>query len=127
MEIDNALNSGFVGGSRAAVIHHLERLHGVSAMMFHAYCDNENASFRRVAIIFTLHTDAESESGQESGKAVEEERSRRETDRHVESLLRRYWQDHIDTDKFEPLMSRIGNSNVFVRRETDEALTAIGC
>ena len=124
MYIDEALNDGFIQGSRAAVIHRLERLHGVSAMMFHAYCDNENASFRRVAIIFTLLADSSDKTGVET---LEEKRSRTERDGYVEALLRRRWSEDIDVDKFEPLMSRIGNSNVFVRRETEEVLTAVGC
>lgn len=109
--IDDTLNSGFLRGSKVAIVHELNRLHGQSAMMFHGYCDNENAPFTRVAFVLMLHMDADGG----------------ETDDLVERRLSNVWGNYLDRDTLLPLLSRIGNRNAFVRQESDEILQANGC
>lgn len=109
--IDDTLNSGFSRGSKVAIVHELNRLHGESAMMFHGYCDNENAPFTRVAFVLMLHMDAIGG----------------ETDDLVERRLSNVWGSYLDRDTLLPLLSRIGNRNAFVRQESDEVLQANGC
>lgn len=46
MELDNTLKG--LSQSHAAVIHNIERIPGRDAMIFHSYCDNENAPFKQV-------------------------------------------------------------------------------
>lgn len=109
--IDDTLNQGFSEGSRVAIIHELNKLHGKAAMMFHGYCDNENAPFTRVVVLFTLFMDGADE----------------ETDVSVERKLSQVWGKYLDNDKLFPLLSRIGNRNAFARQESDEVLEAHGC
>lgn len=49
LEIDESLKR--LNESHAAVVHHIEEVPGLAAMIFHAYCDNENAPFKQVANI----------------------------------------------------------------------------
>ena len=116
--IDAALERGFGSGSRAAVVRGLDRLHGQAALMFHAYCDNENAEHRRVAIVFTVYGGDE-ENSKQGGRGRD--------DRWVEGRLGERWAAEIGRDKLEPLLARIGNSNVFVSGEAEATLTANGC
>lgn len=80
-------------------------------MMFHGYCDNENAPFTRVVVLFTLFMDAVNE----------------ETDDLVEKKLSQVWGKYLDNDKLFPLLSRIGNRNAFVRQESNEILETHSC
>lgn len=109
--IDDILKVGFSQGSRVAIIHDLDRLHGESAMMFHGYCDNENAPFTRVAFVLMLRM------GAVDG----------DTDDLVEKRLSDVWSNHLNRDTLLPLLSRIGNRNAFVSRESDEVLQTNDC
>lgn len=111
--IDNSLNNAFLGGSHVAIIHELNRLHGESVMMFHGYCDNDNAPFTKVVFLFILHL--ESSDVEEINDAL------------VEKKLAQIWSKHLNDDKMIPLMSRIGNSNAFVKQETEDVLIRNKC
>ncbi|KAM4641419.1 uncharacterized protein O3C94_015804 isoform 2-T2 [Discoglossus pictus] len=58
--IDNALDSGFQGNSRAAVLHRMEMLPAGSLLILYKYCDHENAAFKNVALVITVLLDDES-------------------------------------------------------------------
>jgi len=94
-----------------AIVEHIESVNGRAAMIFHGYCDNENTKYRRVAFVFTLYGD-----GRNWGE-----------DRFVDEVLSERWRNDLDKDKIEPLLSRIGNMNVFVTSETNEVLTVNTC
>lgn len=49
LEIDEALKG--LSEAHAAVIHNIENIPGDAAMIFHAYCDNENAPYKQVIIL----------------------------------------------------------------------------
>lgn len=46
IELDESLKN--LNETHAAVVHHIEEVPGQAAMIFHAYCDNENAPFKQV-------------------------------------------------------------------------------
>jgi len=112
--LDDQLRVGLSSGSRIAVLHHLEQLHAESAMMLHAYCDNENAPFRRAVFILALFVD-------ELSSEISE------TDSFVEDRLRTLWGDVLGTNRFYPLITRIAHSIVFMRPESSDALAQVQC
>lgn len=103
--LDDQLRDGLMSGSRIAIIHHLEKLHGESAMMLHAYCDNENAPFRRTIFVLTLFVD-------ETSLEVTE------TEAFVEERLGLLWGDTLGSNKFYPLITRIAHSIAFMRPDS---------
>jgi len=112
--LDDQLRNGLGSGGRIAVVRHLEQLHGESAMMLHAYCDNDNAPFRRAIFILALFVD--DTSSQVS-----------ETESYVEWRLKMLWGDTLGTNRFYPLLTRIAHSVVFMRPETNDKLAQIKC
>jgi len=109
--LDDQLRNGLTSGSQIAIIHHLEQLHGESAMMLHAYCDNENAPFRRAIFILTLFVDKTSLEVTE-------------TEAFVEEQLRALWGDTLGTNRFYPLITRIAHSIAFIQ---PDVLAQISC
>lgn len=103
--LDDQLRDGLLSGSRIAIIHHLEKLHGESAMMLHAYCDNENAPFRRTIFVLTFFVD-------ETSLEVTE------TEAFVEERLGVLWGDTLGSNRFYPLITRIAHSIAFMRPES---------
>ena len=112
--LDDQLREGLTSGSQIAIVHHLELLHGESAMMLHAYCDNENAPFRRAIFILTLFVD------QTSSEVAE-------TESFVEDRLKVLWGDMLGTNRFYPLVTRIAHSIAFMRPESNDGLAQIRC
>jgi len=112
--LDNQLRDGLTSGSQIAIIHHLENLHGESAMMLHAYCDNENAPFRRAIFVLTLFVD-------ETSLDVTE------TEAFAEERLRELWGDTLGTNKFYPLITRIAHSIAFMRPDSNDVLAQMTC
>ena len=104
LHIDTSLRSAFEGneGCRATKISQLQYLPGGAAAMFHAFCDNENAPFQDVAIVFTLHTDVQLRS-----------------DSQVERYLMELWGGNLDIDTLAPLLTRIANSIAMVQEESE--------
>ena len=58
-KMDDFLITRFKKGHRAALVHHLELLPPPSPLLFYSYCDEKNAPYKHVAIIFTVHLPVE--------------------------------------------------------------------
>ena len=101
-----------LGNSKAKslVFHHLENVPGEAAMMFHAFCDNENAPYKDAMLVFTLSIP---ESQWKPGV---------ENDSLVEQVLTRLWEQDLDIDKYTALMSRVVRNAVYIRSESYEVL-----
>jgi len=112
--LDDRLRNGLGSGGQIAIVQHLEQLHGESAMMLHAYCDNDNAPFRRTIFILALFVD-------ETSSEVAE------TEAFVEQRLEMLWGKTLGTNRFYPLLTRIAHSVVFMRPETSDVLGQIKC
>lgn len=52
--IDEALSEAFKGDIRAVVVHRFEELPPGSTLIFYRYCDHENASHKKVFLVFTV-------------------------------------------------------------------------
>ena len=57
--MDNFLKKKIEVLHRVVLIHHLELLLPPSPLLFHSYCDDQNAPYKHLAIIFTVHMPVE--------------------------------------------------------------------
>ena len=74
-KMDHLLKRKFMDGHRAALVHHLELLPLPAPLLFHSYCDDHNAPYKHVAIIFTVHLPVEPDASLEPKKQREQLRS----------------------------------------------------
>ncbi|XP_022789134.1 torsin-1A-interacting protein 2-like [Stylophora pistillata] len=106
--MDNFLKEKFAAGHRVALIHHLELLPPPSPLLFHSYCDDQNAPHKNVALIFTVHMPVEpspSLSPKEAEESVEE------------YLSGEVWAK-VDKDAVAALLSRIADIVVLMNGES---------
>ena len=68
-KMDDLLKRKFMDGHRAALVHHLELLPLPAPLLFHSYCDDHNAPYKHVAIIFTVHLPVEPDASLEPKEA----------------------------------------------------------
>ena len=54
-KMNEILEEKFKAGHRVALIHHLELLSPPSPLLFYSYCDDQNAPYKHVTIIFTVN------------------------------------------------------------------------
>uniref|UniRef100_A0A0B6ZPX7 Torsin-1A-interacting protein 1/2 AAA+ activator domain-containing protein n=1 Tax=Arion vulgaris TaxID=1028688 RepID=A0A0B6ZPX7_9EUPU len=112
LQLDNILNSAFnIHKRRSFIIENLQLLHPSAALLFYNYCDNDNAAFKDVMILFTLYFDEKEERIQSSDS--------------VENYLEKMWSRSLAVDKVKPLMSRVANNIVIVRDDSSVTLSDI--
>ena len=68
-KMDEFLIKRFKEGYRAALVHQLELLPFPAPLLFHSYCDDHNAPYKHVAIIFTIHLPVEPDASLEPKEA----------------------------------------------------------
>ena len=68
-KMDEFLIKMFKEGHRAALVHQLELLPLPAPLLFHSYCDDQNAPYKHVAIIFTVHLPVEPDASLEPKEA----------------------------------------------------------
>ncbi|RXG54924.1 Torsin-1A-interacting protein 1 [Armadillidium vulgare] len=94
----------------AAAVYNLEKLHPEAAMILHAYCDSENAPFKRVLYFFTLEIGS-------AYSSIDE----RNLDSTVSNYLTELWSyGGLRYDDIGAIVSRIANSPVLFRPEDKE-------
>ena len=59
LTMDNFLQKKIKDSHRVVLIHHLELLPPPSPLLFHNYCDDQNAPYKHLAFIFTVHMPVE--------------------------------------------------------------------
>ncbi|XP_052790994.1 torsin-1A-interacting protein 2-like [Mya arenaria] len=94
LDMDKRLIS-VLSDSRGVVIDHIESLKPQAALLFHGYCDGDNAPYKDAAFILVLHTST-SEHGIRDAK--------------VEEILTELWGRDLGIDEMPALLSRIANS-----------------
>jgi len=57
-EIDQQISANFRAGSCAAVVSRLELIPAGAATVFYQFCENDNAPFKDVAVLFTVQVRA---------------------------------------------------------------------
>lgn len=55
IELDKLLTNHFKTGHKVAIIKELEALPATSPLLFYSYCDDQNAPYKDIALIFTIH------------------------------------------------------------------------
>ena len=108
LELDDMLSSSFTSGNKAGLLYNIQDLPSRTAMLFHSYCDNENAPFKDITITFTVKIDA----------SVQETYT---NDEEIEGYFYKLWSD-LDRDTLSPLLSRVANSMAVVRREDEQVM-----
>jgi len=112
--MDDYLKEKFLDDHRVAVIHRLELLPFPSPQLFYSYCDDQNAPYKHVAIIFTVH--------------LPEEPSLSLSPKEAEATVEKYLSKQVwlrdDVDAVAALLSRIANTVVLMNGESSDSLKA---
>ncbi|XP_072015049.1 torsin-1A-interacting protein 2-like [Amphiura filiformis] len=112
LKIDTKLKAGFNSGGKTAVIHYVDNLPPCSVILFHSYCENENAPYKDVAIILTLQLGVED--------VDLDELKPREFDALASKHLKDRWKECVEEltpDKQDALLSRVANNIARVKAE----------
>ncbi|KAG7159252.1 torsin-1A-interacting protein 1-like [Homarus americanus] len=104
-ELDNVLQG--LSETHAAVIHSIEAIPGEAAMIFHAYCDNENAPFKQAIIFPIIEVDY-----------YYENLAHKRLDNTVDDLLAEIWGVSLLPKDVSAIVSRIANAPVLIKPET---------
>lgn len=92
---------------RSIAVDHFEQLSPRASLLFHGYCDGDNAPFKNVAIVFILHTNLHLQSLQGDPKLIDK-------------YLMELWSSSdspLDRDKIEPLLARVANNAAVITAE----------
>ena len=109
LQLDNILSRSFFGGNKVALLRNIQALPSRCALLFHSYCDNENAPFKDVTIAFTLELFDSSEIISEEG---------------IQHFLQQKWGDVATDTMISPLLSRITNNIAVVGQENPDTVTS---
>lgn len=113
-KMDEILEEKFKAGHRVALIHHLELLPPPSPLLFYSYCDDQNAPYKHVTIIFTVSLPEEPSSSL----------SPKEAEGIVEEYLANEVWSKVDEDAVSALLSRIATTVALMNGEPTNSLKA---
>ena len=113
-KMDEILEEKFKAGHRVALIHHLELLSPPSPLLFYSYCDDQNAPYKHVTIIFTVNLPDEPNSSL----------SPKEAEGIVEEYLANEVWSKVDKDAVSALLSRIATTVALMNGESTNSLKA---
>ncbi|RUS79103.1 hypothetical protein EGW08_013156 [Elysia chlorotica] len=103
-------------GGKSFVIVNLQDLAPEAALILHGFCDNDNAPYKDVMILMTLHFSPKDLQPSGNGKFGEED---------VEVYLRNLWGRGLVADKVGALLSRVGNNIVIIGEEASESVKKV--
>ncbi|XP_042878226.1 torsin-1A-interacting protein 1-like isoform X2 [Penaeus japonicus] len=98
--------------THTAIIHNIENIPGRAAMIFHAYCDNENAPFKQAVIFPMLDI---------KGKYEEMAHDRR-LDHTVDDYLTQLWGAELESKDVSAVISRVANAPILIKPEPEEKI-----
>jgi len=81
----------------------LENLGGLTAMAFHAFCDNLQAPYKKAAIILVAEATA----------------SKDRLEKQAEEALSAAWSQELDEDRWAPILARVAVSTVRIQPEAN--------
>lgn len=110
-ELDNTLQG--LSKSHTAIIHNIENIPGRAAMIFHAYCDNENAPFKQAVIFPMLDI---------KGKYEEVARDKSRLDDTVDNYLTQLWGAELEAKDVSAIISRMANAPLLIKPEPEERI-----
>ncbi|XP_056387917.1 torsin-1A-interacting protein 1-like isoform X2 [Hyla sarda] len=106
--IDHNLSTGFQATTRAAVLHHIERLPAGSLLILYKYCDHETAVFKNVMLLLTVLLDDATLKKDMSLPDLEEKVRAFLIQKLIDSKTK-LSHDGMDEDKFSGIWSRISH------------------
>ena len=112
-KMDDLLIRSFKKGHRAALVHHLELLPLPSPLLFYSYCDDQNAPYKHVAIIFTVHMPEEPDASL----------APKEAEGTVEKYLTETVWAKEDNDAVTALLSRVADTVALMNGEPSSSDT----
>ena len=110
-KLHGTLEEGLSAGSKVAVVDNLQFIPGGASVVFHGYCDTENAPYLDVTFLLTLHM--QDVVIYEADDAI------------VEDFLDRVWSEEVERENLAALYSRIANSIAFVNREEPDVIAKL--
>ena len=99
--MDRIIANGLGGCSNVVLITDIDKIPACSAILFHAYCDNDNAPFKDAVFIFTMTLDESATGAWGKDEAI------------VERQLQKIWSEcpeEIPEDKMVAMFSRVTNN-----------------
>ncbi|KAK3087969.1 hypothetical protein FSP39_012928 [Pinctada imbricata] len=90
------------------VVDHIEQLSPFAMLLFHGYCDGDNAPYKKSVIVLVMHTDQDFHVLQNEDA--------------VDDLLFKNWKIGLEEDKIPPLIARVANNKVVVKGEHPNVL-----
>ena len=110
-KLHGALEGGLSAGSNVAVVDNLQFILGGASVVFHGYCDTENAPYLDATFLLTLH--------------MRDVVIYQADDAIVEDFLDRVWSEEVERENLAALYSRIANSIAFVNREEPDVIARL--
>ena len=110
-KLHGALEGGLSAGSNVAVVDNLQFIPGGASVVFHGYCDTENAPYLDATFFLTLH--------------MRDVVIYQADDAIVEDFLDRVWSEEVERENLAALYSRIANSIAFVNREEPDVIARL--
>ncbi|KAK3884820.1 hypothetical protein Pcinc_010926 [Petrolisthes cinctipes] len=104
-EIDESLQN--LNQAHAAVVHHIEEVPGQAAMIFHAYCDNENAPFKQAVIFPVMEVPGSYNTVASSN-----------LDEVASGRLMKIWGVQLGVKDVSAIVSRIANAPILIKPES---------
>lgn len=112
LELDEALQG--LKSAHAAVLHNIEEVPGQAAMIFHAYCDNENAPFKQAVIFPILEVPGHYDKVANS-----------HLDELVSGRLMKLWGAQLHEKDVSAIVSRIANAPILIKPEERATINKI--
>ena len=113
-KIDVLLTKKFEAGHKVALVNHLELFPPPSHMTFHSFCDDQNAPYKKVAIIFTVYLPKEPAFSLSSNK---------EADAALEQyLVYEVWANVAEVGTTASLTVRVGPVVLFMNGESSDSV-----
>ena len=108
IKLDTQLMRGFENHSKAAIVHRFDRLPACSVLLFHSYCENDNAKYKDVAIVLTVELEEHADVT-----------SFKDIDTHVAHHLTKQWSvcPDLQKDKKDAILSIVANNVALVTAE----------
>ena len=114
MTMDNFVKKEIEALHKVVIIHHLELLPPPSQLLFHSYCDDQNAPYKELAFIFTVHMPVEPSPSL----------SPKEAERSVEKYLSGDVWAKDDKNAIAALLVRIADTMLLMNGETSDSVRA---
>ncbi|XP_072015050.1 torsin-1A-interacting protein 1-like [Amphiura filiformis] len=120
IKIDESLRSGLQTGSHCGIIHNLDDIPPCAILIFHSYCENDNAPFKDVAIVHTIQL-------KEGADVLGKLERPKDYERVVSKYLRSVWEPCPDLteDKQSAMLSRVANNVAVVKEESESQLRKV--